>query len=307
MSVIIQKNPACKAGFSYWTCISWGKVCNSTKKCLEICKKKKKCGRLSVLYLKTICMKIDVLTILYGTIITFTTTIALLTIMLKYRSKALLELILTYKNSFNLVLHPVLIYVFVFEVSMIISDNLPSGIFSLSGTLIWVFSALFILQWQLKKRLLKEWLDEEKAKKLSGSSVSYYFWGWLLVYMAIIAVQINLIQNDKPKESSNISTQNNSYRTISKNATDLFEKKRKCNDLFESLSWKTGTWERIVEVFYSKKMDSCIVYKKEENGAFRLYDGLTNEYIIGTDMSSDAAWIASLQKFKAKAIELKSE
>lgn len=98
--------------------------------------KKKKCGRLSVLYLKTICMKIDVLTILYGTIITFTTTIALLAIMLKYRSKVLLELILTYKNSFNLVLHPVLIYVFVFEVSMIISDNLPSGIFSLSGTLI---------------------------------------------------------------------------------------------------------------------------------------------------------------------------
>ena len=128
----------------------------------------------------------------------------------------------------------------------------------------------------------------------------------LLLIPLILLSSCTIDWNDeKDTKIAELEKQNN--QELSSKNTDLFEKKQKCNEILKDLSSKIGTWESINEVFYSKKMDTCIVYKTEENGAFRLYDGLTGEYIIWVDMDSDATLMDSLHRFQAKALELKWE
>ena len=124
----------------------------------------------------------------------------------------------------------------------------------------------------------------------------------ILLFDYPICAKKNKDDNFHSKELNTIESSASKVATWS-----LFDKKSKCNDIQSELSTKLNDNQKIIEIFYSKKIDSCVVYLQLKYW-YQLIDGLTWEYIVWVDMTKDDETVLqSMQIFQAKWKELKSE
>ena len=132
------------------------------------------------------------LPMIIGTLITMIISIILLSLCLKYRAIKLLELTLSLKDSLRLSIKSAVVFTMLFQV-LNITDTYIGWIMYSLWALIGLLGWIFIMQIILRKELIKESLDFDRAKKLAGSSASYFFWITVLLWILMLAAQIYLI------------------------------------------------------------------------------------------------------------------
>ncbi len=132
------------------------------------------------------------LPMIIGTLITMIISIILLSLCLKYRAIKLLELTLSLKDSLRLSIKSAVVFTMLFQV-LNITDTYIGWIMYSLWALIGLLGWIYIMQIILRKELIKESLDFDRAKKLAGSSASYFFWITVLLWILMLAAQIYLI------------------------------------------------------------------------------------------------------------------